>query len=311
MRALHAYAKCDPSQLVYEEAPVPTLAPGDVLVRVHASGVTPSELEWPSTWLHHDGTPRTPPIVPGHEVAGMVEAVGTDAEGLAAGEAVYGLIDFRRNGADAEYVAARAAALASKPATLTFAEAAATPLSALTAWQALFDHGGLQAGQGVLIHGGAGGVGSFAVQLARWRGAHVVATASARDAELVRDLGADEVIDYRARRFEEAVTDMDLVFDTVGGETWERSWGVLRPGGRLVSIAVPRPPERKPMDERCAIWFVVKPNREQLTEIGKLIDCGRLRPMVSSTLPLAEGRGAYGPRHNGRGPGKTVLLVAG
>src|SRR5687767_5257536 len=151
MRALHAYAKSDPSQLVYEEAPAPPPAPGDVLVRVHASGVTPSELDWPSTWLHHDGTPRTPPIVPGHEVAGVVEAVGLAAERLSIGDEVYGLIDFRRDGADAEYVAVRATELAPKPATLTFTEAAAVPLSALTAWQALFAHGDLQAGQRVLI----------------------------------------------------------------------------------------------------------------------------------------------------------------
>jgi NADPH:quinone reductase-like Zn-dependent oxidoreductase len=309
MRALHAYAKSDPLQLICEEAPVPSLAPDDVLVRVHASGVTPSELDWPSTWLHHDGTPRTPPIVPGHEVAGVVEAVGPDAAGLAAGDEVYGLIDFRRDGADAECVAVRATELAPKPVTLTHALAAAVPLSALTAWQALFDQGGLRAGQRVLIHGGAGGVGSFAVQLARWRGTHVVATASARDTELVRDLGADEVIDYRTQRFEEVVADMDLVFDTVGGETWERSWDVLRPGGRLVSIAVPRPPERETGDGRRAIWFVVESNRTQLIDIGGLIDGGHLRPIVSAVLPLAEGRTAYGAGQNGRGPGKAVLVV--
>jgi NADPH:quinone reductase-like Zn-dependent oxidoreductase len=309
MRALHAYAKSDPLQLICEEAPVPSLAPDDVLVRVHASGVTPSELDWPSTWLHHDGTPRTPPIVPGHEVAGVVEAVGPDAAGLAAGDEVYGLIDFRRDGADAECVAVRATELAPKPVTLTHALAAAVPLSALTAWQALCDQGGLRAGQRVLIHGGAGGVGSFAVQLARWRGTHVVATASARDTELVRDLGADEVIDYRTQRFEEVVADMDLVFDTVGGETWERSWDVLRPGGRLVSIAVPRPPERETGDGRRAIWFVVESNRTQLIDIGGLIDGGHLRPIVSAVLPLAEGRTAYGAGQNGRGPGKAVLVV--
>ena len=310
MRALRAYAKNDPSRLVYEYAPSPTLAPGDVLIRVHASGVTPSELDWPSTWIHHDGTPRTPPIVPGHEVAGVVETAGPDVAGLAAGDEVYGLIDFRRDGADAECVAVRAAELAPKPVTIAFTEAAAVPLSALTARQALFDHGDLQGGQRVLIHGGAGGVGSFAVQFARWRGAHVVATASARDAELVRDLGADEVIDYRTQRFEEAVADMDLVFDTVGGETWERSWDVLRPGGRLVSIAVPRPPERESRDGRRAIWFVAESNRTQLIEIGGLIDGGHLRPIVSAVLSLAEGRAAYGAGHNGRGPGKAVLLVA-
>ena len=312
MRALHAYARNDPSRLVYEEdVPSPALELGDVLVRVHASGVTPSELDWPSTWLQHDGTPRTPPIVLGHEVAGVVEAVGPDTEALTVGGEVYGLIDFRRDGADADYVAVHVTELAPKPTTLSFTEAAAVPLSALTAWQALFDHGDLQGDQRVLIHGGAGGVGSFAVQLGRWRGAHVAATASARDAELVRDLGAVEVIDYRAQRFEEVVADMDLVFDTVGGETWERSWSVLRPGGRLVSIAVPRPPERETRDGRRTIWFVVEPNRAQLIDIARLVDGGHLRPIVSAVIPLAEGRAAYGAGHNGRGPGKVVLLVAG
>jgi NADPH:quinone reductase-like Zn-dependent oxidoreductase len=311
MRALHAYAKSDPSQLVYEEAAAPGLSPNDVLIRVHASGVTPSELDWSTTWLEPDGTPRTPPIVPGHEVAGVVEAIGLAAKGFSVGDEVYGLIAFRRDGADADYVAVRAAELAPKPVTLTFAEAAAVPLSALTAWQVLFDHGDLQSGQRILIHGGAGGVGSFAVQLARWRGAQVIATASARDAALVRELGADEVIDYRARRFEEAEAGVDLVFDTVGGETWERSWDALRPGGRLVSVAVPRPPERESGDGRSAVWFVVTPNRAQLVEIGGLIDGGHVRPIVSAVLPLAEGQAAYGAGRNGRGPGKTVLLVAG
>ena len=194
--------------------------------------------------------------------------------------------------------------LAPKPATLTHAQAAAVPLSALTAWQALFDHGELAPGQRVLVHGGAGGVGSFAVQLARWRGAHVTATSSARDADLVRELGADEVIDYRSQRFEDVVADLDLVFDTVGGETWERSWSVLRPAGRLVSIAVPRPPDREPVDDRRAIWFVVRPDRGQLIEIGRLIDAGRVRPIVSAELPLAEGHEAYGPTPPARRAGQ-------
>ena len=224
---------------------------------------------------------------------------------------MFGLIDFRRDGADAEYVAVRADELALKPATLTHAQAAAVPLSALTAWQALFDQGGLAPGQRVLVHGGAGGVGTFAVQLARWRGARVAATSSARDADLVRGLGADEVIDYRATRFEDAVADLDLVIDTVGGDTWERSWDVLRPGGRLVSIAVPRPPDREAVDGRQAIWFVVKPDRGQLIEIGGLIDAGRLRPIVSAVLPLAIGGDVYGPTGQRSGPGKVVLLVAG
>jgi NADPH:quinone reductase-like Zn-dependent oxidoreductase len=311
MRALHAYAKSDPLRLVLEDAPVPALGPDDVLVRVYASGVSPGELDWPGAWLNRDGTPRQPPIVPGHEVAGVVDVVGPATVGLAVGDAVFGYIDVRRDGADAEYVAVRADELTPKPANLTHIQAAAIPLSALTAWQALFDHGDLVPGQRVLVHGGAGGVGTFAVQLARWRGARVVATSSARDADIVRELGAEDVIDYRTMRFEDLVRDLDLVFDTVGGDTWERSWGVIRPGGRIVSIAVPRPPDRDPIDGRRATWFVVRPDRQQLMEIGRLIDTGMLRPIVSDVLPLDRGGEAYGPSGQRRGPGKAVLLVAG
>ena len=309
MRALHAYAKNDPSRLVVEDAPLPTLGPGDVLVRVHASGVSPGELDWNGTWLGHDGAPRTPPIIPGHELSGVVETVGAGAAGIEIGDEVFGVIDFRRNGADADFVAVSADELLPKPATVTHAEAAAVPLSALTAWQALFDQGDLARGQHVLVHGGAGGVGSFAVQLARWRGARVTATSSARDAGLVRELGADVVIDYRTQRFEDILADMDFVFDTVGGETWERSWDVLGPRGRLVSVAVPRPPEHKTDNGRRAIWFIVKQDREQLREIGRLIDAGQLRPIVSAELPLARGQEAYGPKGHRSGPGKVVLVA--
>jgi len=310
MRALHAYAQGDPSRLLLEEAPRPTPGPEDVLVRVHASGVSPGELDWGGTWRNRDGTARVPPIIPGHEVSGVVEALGADARGLTVGDEVFGYIDSQRDGADAEYVAARAAELAPKPATLTHSEAAALPLSALTAWQALFDQGELARGQRILIHGGAGGVGTFAVQLARWRGAHVVATSSGEDADLVRRLGANEVIDYRAERFEDVVGDLDLVFDTVGGDTWERSWGVIRPGGRLVSIAVPRPSERGTAAGRRAIWFIVKADRGQLIEIGGLVDRGFVRPIVAEVLPLERGAEAYGTNRRRGGPGKVVLGVA-
>lgn len=310
MRALHAYVRSDPSRLEFEHAPLPTLSPGDVRIRVHASGVSPGELDWPTAWLDHDDTPRVPPIVPGHEVAGVVDAVGSAVGGPAVGDDVFGFIDIRRDGADAEYVAVRAEELAPMPRTLTYAQASAVPLSALTAWQALFDHGALEPGQRVLVHGGAGGVGTFAVQLARWRGAHVVATSSARDAEQVRDLGADAVIDYRATPFDDVVSDLDLVVDTVGGDTWERSWDVIRAGGRLVSIAVPRPPDRGTVDGRQATWFVVQPDSAQLTRIAGLIDAGLLRPIVSGVLPLRDGAAAYGPSGRRAGPGKVVLLVA-
>ena len=312
MFALRAYAQGEPARLAFEEAPSPDLGPRDVLVRVHASGVSPGELDWPGAWLDHDAAPRVPPIVPGHEVAGVVQAVGAEATGFAVGDEVFGYIDVHRDGSDAEYVAVRADAgeLALKPRTLTYAEAAAVPLSALTAWQALFDHGDLQPGQRVLVHGGAGGVGTFAVQFARWRGAHVVATSSERDRAFVSELGADEVLDYRGTPFEDTVADMDLVLDTVGGETWSRSWDVIRPGGRLVSIAVPRPPDRDEIEGRRAIWFVVRQDVEQLVEIGRLIDAGLVRSIVSDVLPFARGAEAYGTGARRSGPGKAVLSVA-
>jgi NADPH:quinone reductase-like Zn-dependent oxidoreductase len=310
MRALRAYAKNDPAQLVDEEAPAPQLGSGDVLVRVHASGVAPTELAWPSTWLTADGASRPLPIVPGHEVSGVVEAIGPDAGGLAIGDEVFGLIDFQRDGADADYVASRAVELAPKPATLDHVRTAAVPLSALTAWQALFDHARLERGQRVLIHGAAGGVGSFAVQLARWRGARVVATASAKNADKVRSLGADEVLDYRTTRFDEVLRDLDAVFDPVGGETWERSWRALRPGGVLVSIAVPRPPDESRADSVRAVWFVVAPNRAELIEIARLIDEGHVMPIVERVLPLARGREAFDVGLRDHGFGKTVLDVA-
>jgi len=282
MLALRAYAKDDPTRLVFEEAPRPDLRPEDALIRVVASGVTPSELSWPTTWLEPNGVPRRLPIIPGHELSGVVAELGPNATGLALGDEVYGLIDFQRDGADAEFVAARASDLAPKPAKLSHVESATAPLSALTAWQALFDHAQLQPGQRVLIHGAAGGVGSFAVQLAHWRGADVIATASAKHAELLRTLGADQVIDYQTTRFEDVVRQLDIVFDTVGGATWERSWGVIRPGGTLVSIAVPRPPvEERAIDGVRGVWFVVEPNRSTLTEIAALFDAGAITPIVA------------------------------
>lgn len=310
MHALRAYAKNDATRLVYEDGPRPVASPGDVVVRVHACGVSPTELAWPSTWVEPDGTDRPLPIIPGHEVSGVVASRGAGVDGVDVGDEVYGLIDFQRDGADSEYVAARAAELAPKPSTLDHVHAAAVPLSGLTAWQALFDHARLEGGQRVLIHGGAGGVGSLAVQLARWRGAHVVATASGADVDVVRALGADEVLDYRADRFDDTVRDADVVFDTVGGDTWRRSWRVLRAGGTLVSVAVPRPPVESAPAAVRAVWFVVSSRPDQLAEIAVLIDAGHVRPVVGEVLPLARGAEAFAPGHRAR-PGKIVLDVAG
>jgi NADPH:quinone reductase-like Zn-dependent oxidoreductase len=189
-------------------------------------------------------------------------------------------------------------------------QAAAVPLSALTAWQALFDHAHLTAGQSVLIHGGAGGVGVFAVQLGHWAGAQVIATASTRNRDLLRELEADEIIDYTTTLFEEEVDDVDLVFDTVGGDTLQRSWQVIKPGGLLVSIVSPSPPAavRKEQNVRFA-YFVVEPNRDELIQIGGLIDVGQIRPIIDTVYPLAQARQAYEQAAKGHARGKTVLRV--
>src|SRR5262245_57524082 len=223
--------------LGYEEVPLPRPWEGEVLVRVHAAGVIQTELSWVPTWTTQAGEPRPLPVIPGHEFSGEIAALGAEVRDVGVGDLVYGLNDWYRDGASAEYCVARVTDLAHKPSSVDHVHAAATPISALTAWQGLVERAGLGAGQRVLIHGAAGGVGTFAVQLARWRGARVTGTASAANLDFVQSLGADEAIDYRVERFENVVRDVDVVFDTVGGETLERSWGVLKPGGRLVTVA--------------------------------------------------------------------------
>jgi NADPH:quinone reductase-like Zn-dependent oxidoreductase len=244
------------------------------------------------------------PVIPGHEFSGEIAALGAGVRDAGVGDLVYGLNDWYWDGASAEYCVARVADIAHKPASVDHVHAAATPISALTSWQGLVERAGLAAGQRVLIQGAAGGVGTFAVQLARWRGARVTATASSANLDFVHSLGADEVIDYRAERFEDMVRDVDVVFDTVGGETLERSWGVLKPGGRLVTVAASG---EQTTDERIrAAYFIVESSRTQLVEIARLIDGGALRPVVGAVFPLAEARQAY--QHK---PvrGKVVLRV--
>src|SRR5206468_1022255 len=224
MKAICLRARGGPEALAYEEAPQPHPGEGEVLVRVHAAGVIHTELSWVPTWTTPAGEPRPLPVIPGHEFSGEIAGVGAGVRDAVVGDLVYGLNDWYWDGASAEYCVARVADIAHKPASVDHVHAAATPISALTAWQGLVERAGLAAGQRVLIHGAAGGVGTFAVQLARWRGARVTGTASAANLDFVRRLGADEVIDYRTERFEDVVRDVDVVFDTVGGETLERSW---------------------------------------------------------------------------------------
>jgi NADPH:quinone reductase-like Zn-dependent oxidoreductase len=309
MKAVRLHGRGGPDHLVYEDAPQPHPGLGEVLVRVYATGVIANELKWDATYQTKAGNPRALPI-PGRDLSGVVEEVGHGVTTFVPGSEVYAMLDFCCDGAEAEYTIALPNELAPKPGTLDHVQAAAVPLSALTAWQALFEHANLGAGQTVLIHGAAGGVGVFAMQLARWAGAQVIATTSARNRDFLRKLGATEVIDYTTTRFEEMVQRVDVVFDTAGGDTLQRSWQVVKPGGVLVSVVIPRPSAdvAKGHDARFA-WFVVEPNREQLIQIGMLIDAGHIRPIIDTVVPLSEARQAYEQGAKGHMRGKIVLRV--
>ena len=308
MQALRLHERGGPEQLVYEAAPLPPVSIGDALVRVDAASFTPTELEWPSTWVSRAGQDRFP-VIPAHEVAGVVTALGFGTTGVTVGEAIYGLTDWYRDGAAAEYVAVEARNLAPAPASLSPIEAAAVPLAALTAWQALFDHGGLVAGQTALIHGAGGGVGTYAVQLAHAAGAHVVATGRAWAQPLVTELGADEFVDLERAPFKRALGAVDLVFDLVGGDLLQQSWSVVKPGGVLVSAVEPLRTDAAPPGAR-GIFFVVEPNRTELDAIARRIDAGALKPIVGKVLPLANGRAAFEAKLSHGVPGKIVLEVA-
>ena len=301
MRALRAHERGGPESLVEEEAPIPSPGIGDVLVRVHAASFTPTELEWPSTWVDRAGRDRRPSI-PGHEVSGVVTALGYGTTGLAVGEAVYGLTDWYRDGAAAEYVAVEARNLARKPAELDHRAGAALPMVALTSQQALFDHGGLASGQAVAVLGAGGGVGTFSVQLARAAGARVVAVARPWAGELLRALGAEVFVDIDGA----PLAEMDLIFDLVGGETLRRACARVRVGATVVSAV-----ESPPVDgNRHGRFFVVEPSRPQLQQLGDRVVAGELRPVVGKTWPLGEGRAAFEAKQRGGQPGKAVLLVA-
>jgi NADPH:quinone reductase-like Zn-dependent oxidoreductase len=300
MNALRLHAPGGVSGLVYERIDTPRPKPDEVLVRVHAAAITRDELEWPVDRL---------PAIPSYEFSGVVAATGSDVKDVVTGDDVYGLADFDRDGAAADYTRVRQEVVARKPRTLGHIESATIPLAALTAWQALFDHGELSAGQRVLVHGAAGAVGSMAVQLAHGRGAHVIATASTGSLDIARRLGADEVVDHKTMRFEDVVDEVDLVFDTVGGEALERSPAVIRRGGRLVSIA--STPSQELAAERgiAASYFIVAPNRDQLVEITRLLDNHELQPTISEVFALEDGRSAFSRSLDRAHRGKVVLRV--
>ncbi|MFF9007760.1 NADP-dependent oxidoreductase [Streptomyces goshikiensis] len=290
------------------DVPVPAVGPRDVLIEVRAAGVNPVDHLIVKGFLS-TGEPSRPLVI-GNELAGVVIQVGAEASRFAVGDEVFSRVDPRVGGAFAEYVAVDESLVAAKPSRLTFEEAASLPLVALTALQALTEQADVRSGTRVLIHGGAGGVGSAAVQIAKQLGAEVVATAGSGSVELVRELGADRVIDYRTEKFEEVVSDVDVVLDTIGGETQERSFGVLKSGGTLVSIvAVPDAEAKKARWNVEARSFFMRPQGEQLAHLAGLVESGQLRPIVETVFPLDEASEALQKVERGGARGKTVISV--
>jgi NADPH:quinone reductase-like Zn-dependent oxidoreductase len=288
--------------LFYEDAPDPQPMIGDALVQIRAASFTPTELTWP-IYTDRAGHDRTP-LIPAHEGSGVVVALGYGAAGVSVGDEVFGLIDGYRDGWAAEYVTIEARSLAPKPTTLDFIEAASIPQAGLTSWQALFDHGHLQSGQTVLIHGAAGGVGTIAVQLARWAGARVVGTGRSDARERVLELGADEFVDVERDGWDTTVEPVDVVYDIIGGEVLARSAALVKPGGALVSIMEPPQADR---DDIRTVHFVRDASGAQLREIARLVDEGVLQPQVGAVYPLASAREAYLAKSKEHIPGKVVL----
>lgn len=308
MKAVRIHEYGGPDVLRYEDAPLPEIGPDEVLIQVHATSVNPVD------WVMREGyfkafLPLSFPAILGRDVAGVIEAVGPAVTTFQAGDAVYAWVAVGLSGAHAEYVAVPAAQVAARPASLDTFHAAAVPHAGLAAWQVLFDVAGLTAGQTVLIHAAAGGVGTFAVQLAKWKGAHVIGTASPHNLEFLRRIGVDEAIDYTSTRFEAVAHDVDVVIDTEGGETQQRSWGVLKPGGILVGMF------SQPSEEAATAhgvrhhYFALQSNPAELAQLAELIDAGHVRPIVTTVLPLSEARWAFDFSQSRHTRGKIVLYV--
>jgi NADPH:quinone reductase-like Zn-dependent oxidoreductase len=308
MKAIRIHGYGDGTTLSYEEAPLPEPGPGEVRVRVHAAGVNPVDWKIRAGYLA-EMLPHPMPLTLGWDVSGVVEHVGADVTDLSVGDVVYSRPDIARNGSYAEYVVVLASEVAAKPATLSHIEAAAVPLAGLTAWQGLFDHAQLKEGERVLIHAGAGGVGSFAIQFAKWAGAHVIATASAANEALVRDLGADEFVDYRSQQFEDVLDKVDVVLDTIGGDTQARSLQLLDSGGRLFSVVAAPDAEVLAAAGVTGGFFMVQPSSVELISIASLIDDGVVRVLIDSVFPLSDARAAHEKSETGRAKGKIVLEV--
>jgi NADPH:quinone reductase-like Zn-dependent oxidoreductase len=307
MKAVVAHEYGTPEVLKFEDFPRPEPNENQALVRVIASGVNPADpLTLSGKYAREFGTRL--PLIPGYDIAGVVEKTGANVTKLKAGDAVYGYPTF--GGGWADYVTVTEGEVAAKPKSLNFVEAAAVPMGALTAWQALVDTAQLEPGQIILIHGGSGGVGSFAIQIAKARGARVIATASTANQDLLEQLGADVAIDYTNTRFEEVAKDVDAVLDPVGKDTLARSYGVVKKGGIVMSlVARPDPTEIKKREIRGAA-ISVRPDAQDLAEIAQLVDAGKIKPVVTQVLPLSEAIAAQRQAATHHTRGKVVLRIA-
>ncbi len=307
MKAVRIYSFGGPDVLRLEDLPVPAPAPDEVLIRVEAASVNPVDYKIRSGEFKPVGLQT--PLTLGRDMSGVVEQTGARVTNLESGDPVYALLDQQR-GSYAEYVTAKAEQVARKPARLDYLHAAAVPLAAMTAWQGLFDHGHLQPGERVLIHGAAGGVGHFAVQFAKDRGAYVIVTGRAEDRPLLLKWGADEVIDYKHERFEDRAREIDLVLDLVAGETQRRSWNCLKPAGRIVSTLQPPSEIEAALHHATGEAFMVEPNAGELAEIARLIDAGKVDVHVDQSFPLDAVRRAHEHLEHDHVQGKVVLAVS-
>lgn len=305
MKAVRIHKFGGPEVLKYEEVPRSEPGIGEVVIRVHAAGVNP--IDWKIREGHIPDLPL--PLILGWDFSGVIESAGSDVTAFKAGDEVYSAPDRSHIGSYAEYYAVPESQLAYKPKSVDHVQAAAVPLAALTAWQALFDKADLTAGQTALIHGAAGGVGHFAVQFAKWKGAKVIGTAAGEDAKSLRELGADEVIDYQKQRFEDEAHDIDVVLDLIGGETQQRSWKVLKKGGVLVSTLGISSPEAAAEYGVRGEAVYRRADADQLKQIAELIDSSHVNPVVQTVLPLAEARRAHELLQAGHVRGKIVLRV--
>lgn len=306
MKAIRIHSLGNPDVLQLEDTPRPEPGDNEILIHVKAASVNPVDYKIRSGEFKK-GEIKLPTTL-GRDVAGVVESVGRNITSVRPGEEVYAFLG-ANSGGYAEYAIAEQNEVSRKPDKLDFVEAAAVPLAAETAWQALFDHGELKPGERVLIHGAGGGVGHFAVQFAKAKGATVIATVSKEDVNFVSELGADRVIDHKAEDFEKTVRDIDLVVDLIGGETQKKSWAVLKDGGRMVSVLEQPSKEEAARKHAKALAFMAKPNAEQLEEIGELISDNKVTVAVSKVMPLEEAKEAHELLEHEHSQGKLVLTV--